>query len=252
MTFEGTRWPVEVYNLEEGRPMLEVIAEVLALLSPDRPNRPMILALVECVGYPLPHVDGYRVLRNRLTESAANVAAYVHESIPVSRVRWRRMNRTWRRVKRTGVHPPRTILKFRAAAKWWQRATGVRVAVAHHPQDDGANTGPARLEHLEALANFLTPWRRARWWRLLPAKVRDREARRPRVVLWDSNGGAPTLANMTGGQIVALGVDGAVLRGPRTHGVALKAVRFVGDRPLRSDHGRAVRFLLYFPTRWAA
>lgn len=234
-------WPVEFYNLEEGRPHNQVLSEVDAILS----TRPMIFTGCEGVGYMLEEAAGYRLLRNRRDESTSNVFAYVHDSLPVSHVRWTRMRRTWRRVKHSGTHPARVVLKFRAA--------GVKVAVTHNPQNDGANTAPARDELVSRVGDYMAPWRRT-LWNLLPARVRARERLRPSVTFWDPNGAdqARQLANIAGGRVVGGAVEGAVVRGARTYAVAISYPIRAAGVPLRSDHKRALRFVLSFPDRWAS
>lgn len=234
---DPARWQVTFYNLRVSRPQLRVREEIHALLLSD----PEILAGCEAVGYLLPEIPGYRLLRNRRTASHSNVFAYVSDEIPVTKVRWQVLRKTWRRTQHAGQHEPRVILKFRAG--------GVRFAVTHAPQVDGANTMPARDEILSALALLACPWRRP-LWNLLPAAVRDTEKLRPSVVLWDPNALGKSLATLVGGRDVGTAIEGAVSRGQV---VASKGelITHASGVELRSDHRHAFRFELWVPRRWA-
>src|SRR5690349_5574597 len=91
------------YNIGPGRDHDVVTDEILAILA----TNPPVLAGCEAIGYQLPWVQGYTLIRDRSTRSRANIFAYVRNDLTPGRKRWFDLKETWRRTKHPGLHEPR-------------------------------------------------------------------------------------------------------------------------------------------------
>lgn len=209
-------------------PEAQVTAELRAILA----TGPAVLGLNEAVGHELPQVPGYRLLRDRSTESRANIAAYQRSDLPLTRVRWHDLRATWSRTQHPGQHPPRSFVSFRTGR--------CRTVVAHQAPKGTDNTVAAQEEGIAVLTTLL-----------------DVEpVGRPALVLMDANrrrgetGPGPTaLADRVGGQVVGDRIDCCVVTGD----VAVEDVEYVaqvGEVRLRSDHPHALRLTLTADQRW--
>jgi len=230
-------FPMVFYNLDNNRPTNQVQTEVRALLE----ARPAILGLCETTGADLPGVEDYVKVRDRSRPGRDNLTAYVKTSLEVSDVRWHDLEETWSKTNpgATGQHWPRSILEFRAGR--------LRVFVAHAPPKGTDNVKASQREHVEKLADRLTPWKQADW-------SGDEEAARAqaRVVLWDANRahgegdyGPDTLTNRCNTTNAGQRIDLGTWRGSdvKDHINAAYFTTAAGVR-LESDHGHAFRFTL--------
>ena len=213
--------------------------EIRALLA----DHPAILALSEAIGYRLPGVKGYRRLRDASRPGRANIAAYVRDDLPVTRVRWHDMRRTWPRTEHPGTHPARSWLEFRAGE--------VQVLVGHQPPKlpqsiPFANfiVTEGQMEGIRLLQRRMAPWRRNIFWNKL---VLRRTKARPRIALADWNrrpgedGWGPSrLAELIDGNVVGGRIDCAVVRNLVCVSAEYRAM-FAGVR-LGSDHKEAFTF----------
>lgn len=223
------RWAVWFYNLDNHRPNEVMVREVAAILS----TRPAILGFSEAVGYDMPEIDGYRLIRQagkHVPPGRENIGAYVRDDIEVTDVTWTDQTQTWSRTEGPGTHWPRSILTF--------RADGILVAVVHQPPLGTDNSAAAQAEGINALL-----------------------ALNPDIVIGDMNrkpgstGPGPTvLARHVGARTVGDRIDCAVVHRSRLIG-RVRRVRYpvrAGRRRrhkvrLRSDHGHAFRFTLVRP-----
>lgn len=214
------------YNLRVGRSEGQVATEVRHLA---RTLRPRVLGLCEAVGYALPRLEDYHLVRDASRASRANVAAYVRRDSTVQWSRWRDLHETWSRTETTGTHPPRSILEL--------RLDHLHVLVHHQPPQGTDNTLAAQNEGVDALTDAMTPWRdpkAADWSPKRTARAMDL----PRVVLWDSNRrpgergpGPDRLARQVRGQVFGHHIDNAV-----TRNLNLRARYTTLGGDLRSDH----------------
>lgn len=225
--------PMWFYNVGPGRDRAQVEAEIRVVLATGC----AVLGLCEAIGYRLPDVKGYTLVRDTSTPSRANIAAYVRDDLPISRVRWLDLTTTWPRTQHGGEHPPRSFLVFRAA--------GVQVIVAHQAPKNAATVWLAQWEGVNALVKVMDRRR----------STDDEARRRPRVVLWDANrqpndtGPGPLyLAENTGGAVVGTRIDNAVIRRGKASHVAYP--ERVGGVQLRSDHHHAFRFTFTVRYEW--
>lgn len=219
------KWRVDFYNVEVGRDPAQVEREIRALLR----SRPNVLGLCETVGYDLPRVKGYRLVRDRSNESRANIAAYVRDDEAFGYL-WLDMRQTWSRTQHPGQHPPRSILVL--------LVDDVRLAVCHLPPKFTDNTLKGQWECIEVLSRALARGRVA-----VGIGDFNRRAVEP--------GPSPrVLARRLGGVVATKNrIDTAVVRD-----AVVKKARYVtrvraGLRwlRLRSDHKHALRLTLHVP-----
>lgn len=214
------------------RPVDQVAAEIRAILS----TGPAVLGLNEAVGHALPHVRGYQQVRDRTTESRANIAAYVRRDVPLTNVRWHDLEETWSRTQHDGQHPPRSFVSFHAG--------GCKVAVAHQAPKGTDNTIAAQTEGITVLAEVLD----------------TKTVGRPALVLMDANRrrretgpGPAVLARRLGGRVVGDRIDCAVVAGDVrvVEHRYVRRIRVDGRTVrLRSDHPHALRFTFATDARW--
>ena len=234
------RLPMLYYNLgpagDRPFPAWAARREIRALLH----DRPAVLGLSEAVGWPLPQIDGYRLIRNLGRPGRANIAAYVRADLkaPRWRMRWHDLRQTWSRTQHPGTHPPRSWLEM--------QVEGVQVIVGHQPPKFTDNVIASQQEGINLLRTRMGPWTRPTWKWVVGKK---RELARPRVVLADFNrraheeGPGPTpLAERIGGEVVGARIDCAVVRNGKAAQVC-----YIGQPAgvrLMSDHPEALSFTL--------
>lgn len=230
----------------------ELAREIRALLS----LRPEVLGLAETIGYHLPAVPGYVLLRDTSRPGRSNVAAYVRADLYVEgSERWHDLTTEWKRWDHPGMHPARSALEFRIGH-------GVQVVVYHAPplgirDAHGAPiAASAQREGLNLLTRRLAPERRE-GFSLRAARARLRALAAPRIVLQDANRdpsapatvpGPAALAAAIGGRVVGDKIDNAVVR--RALVVFASYPRRVAGVLLRTDHGHAFRFRVKVARRW--
>jgi len=95
------------YNVEVGRNHAQVTKEIKALLR----GKPGVLVLCETVGYDLPSVKGYVLLRDRSTESRANISVYIKKGWYSGKHQWHNQHQVWERTDHPGTHPARSYLE---------------------------------------------------------------------------------------------------------------------------------------------
>lgn len=209
-------------------PAGQVAAEVRAILA----TGPAVLGINEAVGHDLPQVPGYRLVRDRSSESRANIAAYQRSDVAGLRARWHDLRQTWSRTQHAGQHPPRSFVSFRTG--------GCRTVVAHQAPKGTDNTVAAQEEGVVVLSGLLV----------------TRPPGRPALVIMDANRrrgeagpGPSSLADRVGGQVVGDRIDCAVVTGDADV-EDVDYVSRVGAVRLRSDHPHALRFTLAADERW--
>ena len=230
------------YNLRVGRPMYAVKSELEALAE----SRPLYISVVEAVGYNLPELDGYRLIRDTSTRSRANVAIYASTAYKVSGIQWHDMTSVWGRTHAPGNHEPRSFLSLRIGL--------VQVIVAHQPPRYTNNVEDAQQEQIEALAHEMAPWKRKQSWKHRSRTRKIIERLRPRIVNWDANRvsgergpGPDTLAHAIGGKVIGWRIDNAVCRHLQADFLYRRRVSRV---TMRSDHPHALRLNLRVGGVW--
>lgn len=228
--------PIWFYNLRVGRSHVQVEVELRAIAS----LQPAVIGLCEAIGYDLPTIKGYQLVRDRSTVSRSNIAAYVRDDLKVSRVRWRDLKETWHRTEHPGQHEPRSFLVLRVA--------GVQVIVHHQPPKGTNNVLLSQQEGVDAVARAMTPWKISKLWK--------RSGHRPRVLIMDANrragegGPGPSmLAERVEGWVVGSQIDCAVVRQAEVFNI--RYVSSAAGVRLLSDHRHAFRFTLRVPAYWA-
>ena len=237
MATKTRTYPLQFYNIDNGRPPDQVAKELRALLG----ARPAILGLCETTNIKLPGVDDYRLLRDTSKPGRDNIAAYVKASLEVSDVKWWDMKQTWSRTEYEGTHPPRSILEFRAGR--------LRVWVAHQPPKGTDNTKAAQQESIDKLEARMAPWTRDDWSTRTSADKKAAKAQ-PRVLLWDANRkpdedgpGPKMLGQRIDGGTAGHRIDCSTGRGGDVETVSnVRYVDKIGGVTLRSDHGSAFLF----------
>lgn len=239
------------YNLRVGRRQARAALEIDALLT----DQPEVLGLVEAIGYNLPEIPGYVLVRDTSTLSRENVAAYVREDIYHPRfTRWHDLATAWLRTERPGIHEPRSFLDLRA---------GDTQVVVYHAPPPGIRdpetreriTVAAQQEGIDAIVHVMAPWTRERWhlWRLAE---RMKARGRSRILLADMNRdpdaggpGALMLAEQIDGQVIGNTIDLSV--GRHVDVVDFRNLHEVDGVDLLSDHRRAlhVDLLVKVPLR---
>lgn len=94
------------YNVRVGRPGSDVRVELGALLTAPRT---FAVFLVETTGYDLPGFGAFELVRDRSSESRANVAAYVRRG-HIRFSEWVDLEKTWKATDHPGQHAPRSLL----------------------------------------------------------------------------------------------------------------------------------------------
>lgn len=200
--------------------------ELHALLA----ESPIVLGLAETIGYRLPEVKNFHLLRDTSTPGRANVAAYVSTTVALTNVHWHDLHKGWPATEHPGIHAPRAFLSFDAPNF---------KGVVHHEPPDAPGAGPAREESKAAVVGSFAPWTRSDWDRRDEAAQKRAKAR-ARVLLMDANGNQREIADRTGGSLVVPGIDTGVLLNATC--VSAEYVKHVGGVPLGSDHGHALVF----------
>lgn len=234
---------VRFYNIRVGRNGGVVAKEIRALL--DDPDL-IALGLVEAVGYLLPHVPGWHLIRDRSTPGRANVAAYTR--IKPTHIQWHDHKFTWKRTKHPGQHPPRSTLEFRLGR--------LQMLVCHQPPSPHINE-QAQAEGIRILTREMAPWTRdEKVWERLSRNIRFVSKARPRVVVGDFNraprGPGPSplrLAENINGIVLGWHIDCAVVRkvtwGQVRYFTKVNGVELGTDHP----HG-AFEFFIGYAERW--
>lgn len=225
------------YNLAPGRDA-RALEEVDAILD----TNPAVVVFTEAIGYQLPDRKHHQLVRDRSKPGRANIAMYVHNDLPVTRVNWVDLHQTWARTQHPGTHDPRSFLDVRAGR--------LQLIGAHQPPKGTSNVVRSQQEGVDTLVDLMTPWRRKGWdGDAAAARVK------PRAVLMDANRradeagpGPAEVARRIGGETVAPGIDTAVVRGGHVSDV--RQVRKVAGLELQSDHDHALRLTWTVPEIW--
>ena len=102
---------VKFYNCapagDPGR-RLQLPRELSALAK----SGPRVIGLAETIGYDLPKLGGYTLIRDTSRPGRANVAAYVEKGHDLRDVTWHDLTQTWSRTEHPGTHPARSWLEF--------------------------------------------------------------------------------------------------------------------------------------------
>lgn len=190
------------YNLGPGRPVPEVYAEIRNFALPMKRGKvwviPREIWLVEAIGYgSLPHLPDYEQIRDISRPSRANIAGYILKR-PGRKIshRWIDLDFTWPRTEHDGMHPPRSILKFRDGQ--------LRGAVYHAPDPRAKDVEVGHTEGADAVVRTLSGF-----------------SGKPLLAVadWNTNihddvNGAASVARRLGGRVVGgPPVDHAVVRG---------------------------------------
>lgn len=208
---------VGFYNCRVGRPNKVLVAEIKALLSLGLG----FLGLCETVGYKLPKIKGYTLIRDTSSASRANVAAYVRTPLYGGKVVWHDLKETWLRQHANTQHPPRAFFTVRLSVG----DERVRAMVGHFPPKQPHRPDPAQQarawdESKEAFAKVL------------------RNSKRPIFALADWNGDPGVVAAaVDGAHDTGAKIDGAVFRDIKISDVGYPT--HVGDLPLKTDHKHA-------------
>lgn len=219
------------YNLDNGRKLATVQAEVEAILS----TKPAILGASEATGYRFKPIPGYVLVSDGSRKSRANIVAWVRADLTTKRPfrRWLDLTMSWPRTKFSGTHEPRSFLRTRIGR--------VRVFVVHQPPPNlGALTTKGQREGISRLRRAIAP----RFWPLRPVVVvGDMNAR-----AGQSGPGPSLLAEQVKGSVVGGRIDCAVVRNMQAAQVAYPTK--VAGVALGSDHGHAFRARLSVDKKW--
>lgn len=232
------------YNARVGRRQSQLDKELRAILS----KGPAVLALCEVIGYRLPSVQGYQMIRDTSEPGRANLAAYVRVDLDVTRIRWIDCHETWSKPKGPGRHWPRRILTFFAGE--------MQLTVVHQPPRWVDNEYPAQKEGLAKLTHLMAPWTRGTWAKKT-REQRETARQRPRAAIGDYNRtgedsgpGPAVLAEQVDGRVVPGGrIDCAVLSGQIEVLEVTRPDRVAGVE-FKSDHPHALRLVLEVPREW--
>lgn len=224
------------YNLatahERGLPHTQAQAQVDQEIRAQLALGPKVAGYVETIGWRLPRVPGYTLIRDTSRPGRSDVAAYVSKAAKLTRIRWHDLTDTWGKTNpgAAGQHAARSFLSF--------RADGVKEVVAHlAPPHTGAAGIAAQRQEYAAIARVVNG-------RLQGARF----LHRPAVILGDYNPnatehGALTLAQMIHGQAAnTTRADNVVVRGLVVHG--LHYLTHIGGLQMNSDHGSYLRLTL--------
>lgn len=232
------------YNLRVGRNGAQVARELRAMAS----TKPLTIELVEALGYDLPKLDGYKLLRDTSTRGRANVAAYARDDYPVKGPWWIQCHETWDRPKGPGRHWPREHMVYTFGRM--QRIVG------HVPPRYGNdNAYASQRESIVKIADRMAPWRNNEGhWRQTSRTGRLYNRLRPRAATCDFNrtkgeiNGPSMLAHLIGGKAHGERIDATVVRNVRVQ--SIRAVSSVKRVALRSDHGHAMRIAWTVRAPW--
>lgn len=186
---------------------------------------PALIGVAEAIGYRLPRLDGYVLVRDTSRPGRANVALYVRRDQLLRRIRWHDQHQTWSRTQHPGQHPARSILEC--------RVNHCLVVVDHQPPKGTDNVLASQQESLNTVVRIANrPWNR----------------RRPCLVLTDANRTASEPRSLPGPAQLAHRIDGQVhgdridcLITRRLHVDALAYVHRAAGVLLKSDHHHALR-----------
>lgn len=222
---------VNADNPSRDRPAAEFPAELAAMAT----DADLIYGQ-ETVRYPDLEAPGMRRLgqRNR-GQGRQNVALWVRDCWPVSRVRYDDLTARWPRIKGRGLHPARANLRARVGQ--------VKALDGHAPQ--------APRPHMDAPTRRALTRARRQWVRRTARRLvgRGRPDAPPFMAGLDPNGLAAQLANRADGRWV--GGAGAALVYDRCAVVDERHVRVLpGEVEFRGDHGAVLRLVVRVESRW--
>lgn len=231
----ATRLPVIFYNLHVGRSHVTVARELAALAT----GKPAFIACVEAVNYDLPHLPGYRLVRDQTNPGRDNVACYVRDDITIVRTHWRDLHQTWFKQRGHGQHPARSILVLRLNAG----GTLFRLVVLHIPP---RQPGVVKGNHAALAAQQASQAES-----FTAAQQILGRANIPALAVGDWNCSVPRelepIAKAVSGEVVGNRIDAAIVKG-----CTATRVRYVTHAglpgqvlPLESDHKHALSFVLH-------
>lgn len=223
---------IEVVYLNAGPPSevtpAQTDADINAILTRWEPN--ILLGTEATADGPLPvHPSRYPgKVRDRSDIQHQNLFGYFDQPF---RAKWKDMRLGFpRRPGRHGNLPARAFFKG--------NYRGVQVTDAHHPPG-WRGTGPARLEHRNALMESFAPWLRDDWlekWDT--AQKRNAAKDRPRLLGWDSNMSdrvVRAMADKMGGEVVGHQIDCLIIRNMDVVGEPVYT-RNIKGHMLHTDH----------------
>lgn len=222
--------PVIFYNLRVHRDQSQVNREIAAILK----TGVAIFGMCEAIGYKLPRIPGYTLIRSNATKPQQNIAAYVKDTLTVNAVNWYDMKLSYPRTEDPGMHEPRTVLVLRIG--WTQ------VIITHLPAGRQAQTEAAKRE----VWNFITQRINAN-----DAQNDKRAAEIPRLAMFDSNGirDAEKVAKATNSRMISrTEIDTGIYKKSQVHSVDYKSV--VSGVVLRSDHRHCLSFKWRVNSEW--
>lgn len=112
--------------------------------------KPAVINLQEAIGYTLPTLPGYRLIRDTSRPGRANLATYVRNDLPITDVQWTDLRDTWPRTEHPGTHPARSLLAFTAGNVRWVNLH--QPPVGGHPKAENYHA----IQHLFAVSSLPT------------------------------------------------------------------------------------------------
>lgn len=222
---------VDVVYLNAGPPSVvspaETNADINAILSTWNPN---ILMGSEVNG------DG------PLPRRRPRYPAKVRDVRPVNHANLygyfdRTFNPKWTDMRLDFPRRPGRVGKIPARSFYRGNYEGAQIICAHHPPG-WRGTGPARLEHRQALQHTFAPWTRDDWLEVWNTHQKREQARnRPRLLGWDSNMSDRVVREMAegmGGRVVGDHIDCLIVRHMEV--LDVQYTRRVGRHTLHTDH----------------
>ncbi len=190
---------------------------------------PRVLGLCETIGYTLPALDGYDLIRDTSRPGRANIAAYVEkQGRDLTDVRWHDLDQTWSRTEHPGTHPARSWLEF--------FLDGDQFIIGHQPPKGTDNVLASQREGVELVVDLMAPW-------ITHGNGRGKNRRRMALADWNRRRyefgpGPGEIARRIGGEVNGSHIDAAVTR--NWHVLEAIYVETIRGTTLRSDHPSAL------------
>lgn len=197
-------------------------------LSALAKSGPRVIGLCEAIGYDLPSLGGYRLIRDTSRPGRANVAAYVEKTHGLTDVQWHDLHETWSRTEHPGTHPARSWLEL--------FLNDDQFIIGHQPPKGTDNTLRAQREGVNLVVGLMAPW-------IAHGNGRGKDRRRMALADWNRNKydvgpGPAEIARRIGGEVNGSHIDAAVSRNFDVHEAIY--VETVQGTTLRSDHPSAL------------
>ena len=189
---------------------------------------PRVIGLAEAIGYALPKLDGYTLIRDTTEPSRSNIATYVEKGLPLDLVTWHDLSQTWSRTEHDGLHPARSWLEF--------HLDGDQFIVGHQPPKFTDNVLPSQREGVNLVVDLMAPW-------IAHGNGRGKDRRRMALADWNRSKyevgpGPGEIARRIGGEVHGTHIDAAVTRNWDVHEAVY--VETIRGTTLRSDHPSAL------------